>query len=140
MKHANIFENVKKEKCMYVYTHCQEKLPVMPSLSRSLSERCLEGPAAMVKTARFICRRPHISTRRNKEDWHSKCRRHFSGVFLSEGHPSSSNSYHSIYLFLLPHTYFFFTSQANTNPSITESSAILEKKLVIFTTFTSLTL
>lgn len=117
---------------MYVYTHCQEKLPVMPSLSRSLSERCLEGPApvnaAMVRTARFVRRRQHTSTRRNKQDWRSKFGRHPSGVAFTEGDPSSSNSYNSISSFLSPHTYFFFTSRANRNPSIRESSAILEKK------------
>jgi len=97
--------------CMYVYTHCQEKLPVMPSLSRSLSERCLEGPApvnvSMVKITWFLCRRQHISTRRKNEEWHPKCQRHPRRVFFTEGHPSSSNSYHPISLFLSPHLLLF---------------------------------
>lgn len=40
----NSCERVRKKKVIRKPTYCHEKLPVMPSLRRSRSERCLLGP------------------------------------------------------------------------------------------------
>lgn len=72
IKHAYRFMKCKKNAAIYEYTHCQEKLPVMPSLSRSLRERCLEGPApvnvAIVTTTQLLCWRRTAHTKTKKPE------------------------------------------------------------------------